>query len=283
MYLINHSEEGAPGVLFGTGKGEKAVIHVGGNTYEVIKENRNGWNPEAFRERYSDVLDRYDYIVGDWGYNQLRLKGFFKENNVKGNKDFAISTLQDYLNEYCNFGCAYFVIERQNAKNTRQGEKGGPGTEDMDEPAAASERHLVAGDPAKPTVQYAKGADNGRHPTHYNRSGIDLTKTESEPRKGHNDTGKPQGGGHANRNRGQADGGRAAADHGKSQGKPHNRFADGKGSGGKTGNRGQGGGGRGPGDGGRRQNGPSDGGKEQRGAGDAPRSGGKGNQTGAPV
>ena len=27
-------------------------------------------------ERFSEVLARYDYIVGDWGYEQLRLRGF---------------------------------------------------------------------------------------------------------------------------------------------------------------------------------------------------------------
>lgn len=89
------------------------MIHIQGKTYEVIKDNKNGWNAEAFRARYSDVLDRYDYIVGDWGYNQLRLKGFYKDKGNKAVKDNHISTLQDYLNEYCNFGCAYFVLQKK--------------------------------------------------------------------------------------------------------------------------------------------------------------------------
>ncbi|WJH37387.1 DUF1027 domain-containing protein [Paenibacillus sp. CC-CFT747] len=95
------------------------MFYVGGNTYELIKENKNGWNLEAFKERYSEVLERYDYIVGDWGYNMLRLRGFFKDNNPKGSKEFSISGLEDYLNEYCNFGCAYFIIERTNAKTLK--------------------------------------------------------------------------------------------------------------------------------------------------------------------
>ena len=33
--------------------------------------------------RYSDILDKYDYIVGDYGYDQLRLKGFYKDSNKK--------------------------------------------------------------------------------------------------------------------------------------------------------------------------------------------------------
>lgn len=95
-----------------------AFIHIAGNTYELIVENRNGWNVEAFRNRYSDVLDRYDYIVGDWGYNQLRLKGFFKDGHQKATKDSAFSYVTDYINEYCNFGCAYFLLEKKNSTET---------------------------------------------------------------------------------------------------------------------------------------------------------------------
>jgi uncharacterized protein YutD len=88
------------------------TILIGGKRYELIVDHKNGWNPSAFRDRYSDVLERYDYIIGDWGYNQLRLKGFFRDNHPKGSKDSYISGLVDYINEYCNFGCAYFVIQR---------------------------------------------------------------------------------------------------------------------------------------------------------------------------
>lgn len=90
-----------------------ALIHIGGKSYELIHENRGGWNPEAFRSRYSEVLERYDYIIGDWGYNQLRLKGFFRDNHQKATKDSAFSTVSDYIIEYCNFGCAYFILEQK--------------------------------------------------------------------------------------------------------------------------------------------------------------------------
>ncbi|WP_339329357.1 YutD family protein [Cohnella caldifontis] len=94
---------------------------AGGNAYTLAHEHKNGWNAEAFKERYSEVLERYDYIVGDWGYNQLRLRGFYKEGNPKGNKDTVISSLTDYLNEYCNFGCAYFVLAKTDAASVPAG------------------------------------------------------------------------------------------------------------------------------------------------------------------
>ena len=55
--------------------------------------------------------------MGDWGYNQLRLKGFFDDKNQKASFDTKISTLQDYLYEYCNFGCAYFVLRKSGKSN----------------------------------------------------------------------------------------------------------------------------------------------------------------------
>lgn len=87
-------------------------VNVQGYTYELIHNERNGWNVEAFRDRYHDILSRYDYIVGDWGYGQLRLKGFFEETNQKVPFDQNITFLDEYIKEYCNFGCAYFVVKK---------------------------------------------------------------------------------------------------------------------------------------------------------------------------
>lgn len=88
------------------------LIEINNINYEVVKDYRNGFNEEAFRTRYSDILTRYDFIVGDWGYGQLRLRGFFEDDNPKATFDTKISTLTEYLYEYCNFGCAYFVVRK---------------------------------------------------------------------------------------------------------------------------------------------------------------------------
>lgn len=88
------------------------MIEIHGNKYELIENNKDGFQEEALLERYSDILKKYDYIVGDWGYNQLRLKGFYHPDHAKASYDTKIDTLQDYLYEYCNFGCAYFVLKK---------------------------------------------------------------------------------------------------------------------------------------------------------------------------
>lgn len=118
------------------------MIHIANRTYEVVVDHKNGWKPEAFRDRYSEVLERYDYIVGDWGYNQLRLRGFFKETHPKATKESSIATLQDYLNEYCNFGCAYFIIEKVPSKQQANPDAAG-GTEGEEEAPASSQEEQV--------------------------------------------------------------------------------------------------------------------------------------------
>lgn len=88
------------------------MIIAEGYTYEIIENVREGFKEDAFSARYSDILTKYDYIVGDWGYGQLRLKGFFEDKNQKATFDTRISTIEDYLYEYCNFGCAYFILRK---------------------------------------------------------------------------------------------------------------------------------------------------------------------------
>jgi len=88
------------------------LIKLQGIQYELIKDYRGGFQSDALQERYADVLKKYDYIVGDWGYEQLRLRGFYHDENAKASYDTKISTLEDYIYEYCNFGCAYFVLKK---------------------------------------------------------------------------------------------------------------------------------------------------------------------------
>ena len=67
-----------------------SLIIAEGFTYEVIENVRDGFKEDAFLARYSDILTKYDYIVGDWGYGQLRLKGFFDDKSPTSSKVFLI-------------------------------------------------------------------------------------------------------------------------------------------------------------------------------------------------
>ena len=110
-------------------KGETVVFFddsnllIGERQYRLVRNYREGFDAERLGERFSEVLTRYDYIVGDWGYDQLRLKGFFREDDRKSLPEQRIDTLEDYLYEYCNFGCAYFVLERTGGKRQQTRKK----------------------------------------------------------------------------------------------------------------------------------------------------------------
>ena len=99
---------------------------LGQGTYKLVKNYRDGFDYEATIKRYNDVLDKYDFIVGDWGYDQLRLKGFFLDDFKSAPIDAKISSLEDYLYEYCNFGCAYFVIQQTGEFKRRGRTSSGP-------------------------------------------------------------------------------------------------------------------------------------------------------------
>ena len=88
------------------------MINIDDKYFELIEDYREAFNEEQFAKRYSEILDKYDYVVGDIGYEQLRLKGFYKDANKKVDMSKRFSTIQDYLLEYCNFGCPYFVLRR---------------------------------------------------------------------------------------------------------------------------------------------------------------------------
>lgn len=88
------------------------MIELNGKHYELMEDFREGYQEEVIKERFADILGKYDFIVGDWGYEQLRMRGFYHDRNSKVPIDSKISSVHDYLLEYCNFGCAYFVLRR---------------------------------------------------------------------------------------------------------------------------------------------------------------------------
>ncbi|PIO83168.1 hypothetical protein BSQ39_06045 [Loigolactobacillus backii] len=90
------------------------MMTIDGHPYELVTNYHDGFDKEKLGERFSDILTKYDYVVGDWGYEQLRLKGFYSPTNRRARRDQLITTLEDYLFEYCNFGCAYFVLHQVN-------------------------------------------------------------------------------------------------------------------------------------------------------------------------
>lgn len=81
--------------------------------FKLVHNEKEAFNAESFEQRFSELLLKYDYLVGDWSSEQLRLRGFYKDkHNVQ--KLSHLSRLDDYLKEYCAFGCAYFILANEN-------------------------------------------------------------------------------------------------------------------------------------------------------------------------
>lgn len=78
-----------------------------------LKENYNdAFNIEEFKERCTDYFKPYDFIVGDYAYGKLRLKGFCKKGTDNFNKYNDEEKIQSYLKNDCAYGCSYFILEK---------------------------------------------------------------------------------------------------------------------------------------------------------------------------
>lgn len=81
-------------------------------TYELLKNVRDAFVLEDIKKLYTDYFYDYDYVVGDYAYSKLRLKGFYDSTN-KNVKDINnIDGLDNYINNQCAFNCKYFVLKR---------------------------------------------------------------------------------------------------------------------------------------------------------------------------
>ena len=92
------------------------IIKVNDIDYELITDYRDGYDEEVFMEKCTDYFNDYDYIVGDWAYNKLRLKGFNDKKNPNCNKLNNFDNLDNYLKNNCAYGCRYFVLKKVSDK-----------------------------------------------------------------------------------------------------------------------------------------------------------------------
>ncbi len=87
-------------------------IMLNDKEYVLLKDYRDGFDISEVTDKLTEYFDGYDYILGDWAYGKLRLKGFCD----KGNKLFRdindIDTLDDYIKDNCAYNCKHFVLKK---------------------------------------------------------------------------------------------------------------------------------------------------------------------------
>lgn len=87
-------------------------IKVRNNLYKISKDYGETINTINLEDYITEYYDNFDYIVGDWAYGKLRLKGFYNHNNknVKQYNDFT--KVDEYITNNCAYGCKYFILEK---------------------------------------------------------------------------------------------------------------------------------------------------------------------------
>ncbi len=88
------------------------TYQIENNTYELIKDYKNGFDYEAVKERYTEYFDSYDYILGDWAYGKLRLKGFCTKKNKNFKPINDIDKAEEYIKTNGAYECKYFILKK---------------------------------------------------------------------------------------------------------------------------------------------------------------------------
>lgn len=88
------------------------IVVIDDKKYEVMENVKDALNIEDLEGKITEYYDGFDYILGDYAYGKVRLKGF----NDKDNKYFKaindISKVKEYIENCCAYGCNYFILKK---------------------------------------------------------------------------------------------------------------------------------------------------------------------------
>lgn len=161
-------------------------IQIKSQSYQVTINYREGFQLDAFKHRYQDYFEKFDFIVGDWASDMLRLRGFYQIGTRKVPRDQQIDFLDDYLKEYCNFGAAYFVLAKTEAldkfdkikasaqkskKNIRKVQPTKSSKVNISTPSSTNDNeHKMTVKPVKPKRNFKKSYKNNKSPQQQEKS-----------------------------------------------------------------------------------------------------------------
>lgn len=84
--------------------------------YQLLDNVRDAFELEETKSIFTDYFYDYDYVVGDYAYSKLRLKGFYEATNKQVKEFNNINNLDDYIKNQCAYNCKYFVLKRISKK-----------------------------------------------------------------------------------------------------------------------------------------------------------------------
>ena len=86
-------------------------VNIDGKEYEVIKNYRDALNISDLEGIITDYFDSFDYILGDYAYGKVRLKGFNSKENKNYKEINAYDKIDDYIKNNCAYDCRYFILK----------------------------------------------------------------------------------------------------------------------------------------------------------------------------
>ncbi len=92
------------------------MVKIRENEYEVITDYGEGLSSVDLEEIATEYFDNFDYIVGDFAYGKVRLKGFYESDNKQKKEHNDIKNVDDYIKNSCAYGCKYFILKKINDK-----------------------------------------------------------------------------------------------------------------------------------------------------------------------
>ena len=95
-------------------------ILIKGTEYNIEKDYGDTVKELNLDEIVTDYYDNFDYIVGDWAYGKVRLKGFYESSNKNRKNYNDIKNVDEYLNNNCAYGCKYFILKKVIAKQVEK-------------------------------------------------------------------------------------------------------------------------------------------------------------------
>lgn len=88
------------------------MIKLDNIKYELMENYKDGFELDAVKEKFTDYFYDYDYLLGDWSYGKIRLKGFCNRTNRKCNRINDIKYKDKYIKELCSYECRYFILKK---------------------------------------------------------------------------------------------------------------------------------------------------------------------------
>ncbi|MDD2435403.1 MAG: DUF1027 domain-containing protein [Bacilli bacterium] len=85
--------------------------------YDLIKNHKDGFDIKEVTEKMTEYFEPYDYVLGDWSYGKLRLKGFCDKKNKLINNINDYKKVDEYLKEHCSFDCKHFILKKSQDLN----------------------------------------------------------------------------------------------------------------------------------------------------------------------